>query len=183
MITAIGNKHHRFTRKIIAADAWHDYRFPMSLRPVAQMLLECGTIVSCETIRRSATRLGPESVRCVHRKIARPDHIWHLGEGVISLARCAHWLRRPVGQNGQDIGEIIQTRGDTMAANRLLSWLLQQQSMAPKRLITDKPAFDRAANRRIMPNVEHHSSSRGLASMRLKLLTLEPATSLECFGF
>ncbi|MER9670206.1 IS6 family transposase, partial [Mesorhizobium sp. M0203] len=48
----ISYKRHRFPPEIIAHAVWLDYRFPLSLRRVEEMLLERGIVVSYETIRR-----------------------------------------------------------------------------------------------------------------------------------
>jgi putative transposase len=48
----VSYKRHRFPPEIIAHAVWLYFRFPLSLRLVEEMLLECGIIVSYETIRR-----------------------------------------------------------------------------------------------------------------------------------
>jgi putative transposase len=55
------------------------------------------------------------------------------------------------------LDEVIQTRRDTKAAKRLLRRLLRKQGCPPRRMITDKLGSYAAAQRQIMPDVEHRS--------------------------
>lgn len=52
---------------------------------------------------------------------------------------------------------IVQSRRNTKAATRLLTRLLTKQGLPPKRMITDKLRSYGAAQRQVMPNVEHRS--------------------------
>jgi putative transposase len=61
--------------------------------------------------------------------LLQPDDIWHLDEGVISLAGTKHWLWRAVDQDGYVLDEIVQTRRNTKAAKQVLTRLLKQQRM------------------------------------------------------
>lgn len=76
---------------------------------------------------------------------------------VISIAARKHWLRRAVDQDGYVLDEIVQRRRDTKAAKRLLTRLMKQQGMAPKRILTDKLPSYAAARRQVMPRVEHRA--------------------------
>jgi putative transposase len=134
-----------------------DFRFPLSLRLVEEMLLERGIVVSYETIRRWGKKFGPEYARRLRRKPPRPTDIWHLDEVGVTIAGKKHWLWRAVDQDGYVLDEIVQTRRDTKAAKRLLTRLMKKQGMAPKRIITDKLSSYGAAKRLVMPGVEHRS--------------------------
>jgi putative transposase len=133
------------------------FRFPLSLRLVEEMLLERGILVSYETVRRWALKFGPEYARRLRRKAPSPRDIWHLDEVVVTIAGQKHWLWRAVDQDGYVLDEIVQTRRDTKAAKRLLKRLLKKQGCPPRRLITDKLGSCAAAQRQIMPDVEHRS--------------------------
>jgi putative transposase len=74
---------------------------------------------------------------------------------VITIAGKTHWLWRAVDQDGYVLDEIVQTRRNTNAANRLLKHLLKKQGCPPRRMITDKLGSYAAARRQIMPAVEH----------------------------
>lgn len=60
-------------------------------------------------------------------------------------------------QDGYVLDEIVQTRRNTTAAKRLLKRRLRKQGCPPRRMITDKLGSYAAAQRQIMPEVEHRS--------------------------
>jgi putative transposase len=157
MSKPVSYKRHRFPPQIIAHAVWLYFRFPLSLRLVEEMLLERGIAVSYETVRRWALKFGPAYARRLRRKAPSRRDIWHLDEVVITITGKKHWLWRAVDQNGYVLDEIVQNRRDTKAAKRLLKRLLRKQGGPPRRLITDKLASYAAAQRQIMPDVEHRS--------------------------
>src|SRR5215208_4105667 len=69
--------------------------------------------------------------------------------------RCSNL--KAVDQDGYVLDEVVQTRRDTRAAKCLLKRLLRKQGCPPRRLITDKLGSYAAAQRQIMPEVEHRS--------------------------
>jgi transposase-like protein len=150
-------KRHRFLPKIIAHAVWLYFRFPLSLRLVEEMLLERGIVVSYETVRRWALKFGPAYARRLRRKTPSRRDVWHLDEVVVTIAGQKHWLWRAVDQDGYVLDEIVQSRRDAKAAKRLLRRLLKQQGCPPRRMITDKLGSYAAAQRQIMPDVEHRS--------------------------
>ena len=154
---AVSYKRHRFPQEIISNAVWLYFRFPLSLRLVEEMLLERGIVVSYETIRRWGRKFGPAYAKQLRRRRPSRQDVWHLDEGVISIAGKKHWLWRAVDQNGFVLDEIVQNRRDTKAAKRLLIRLLKKAGMPPKRIITDKLRSYGAAKREVMPAVEHRS--------------------------
>lgn len=154
---AVSYKRHRFPAAIISHAVWLYYRFPMSLRLVQELLLERGIDVSYETIRRWAIKFGPDYVRRLRRKRARASDIWHMDEVVVTIGGKRHWLWRAVDQQGYVLDEILQKRRNAAAARRLLTRLLKQQGLAPKRMITDKLRSYGKAKAEVMPGVEHWS--------------------------
>ena len=157
MIKSVSYKRHRFPPEIIAHAVWLYFRFPLSLRLVEELLLECGILVSYETIRRWILKFGPDYARRLKGKRPSRRDIWHLDEVVITISGQKHWLWRAVNQDGYVLDEIAQTRRDTKAARRLLKRLLKKQGCPPRRMITDKLGSYAAAQRQIMPAVEHRS--------------------------
>jgi putative transposase len=157
MFKPVSYKRHRFAPETIAHAVWLYFRFPLSLRLVEEMLLERGIVVSYETVRRWALKLGPGYARRLKRKAPSRRDIWHLDEVVITVAGRKHWLWRAVDQDGYVLDEIVQSRRDIKAAKRLLRRLLKQQGCLPRWMISDKLASSAAAQRQIMPAVEHRS--------------------------
>ncbi len=121
------------------------------------MLLERGIVVSYETVRRWALKFGPAYARRLRHKAPSRHDIWHLDEVVVTIAGQKHWLWRAVDQDGYVLDEIVQKRRNTKAAKRLLRRLLKKQGCPPRRMITDKLGSYAAAQRQIMPVVEHRS--------------------------
>src|SRR3954470_4639651 len=157
MSKPVSYKRHRFPPEIIAHAVWLYFRFPLSLRLVEEMLLERGVVISYETIRRGALKFGPGDARRLRRKTPSRRDIWHLDEVVVTIAGQKHWLWRAVDQDGYVLDEVIHPRRDTKAAKRLLRRLLRKQGCPPRRMITDKLGSYAAAQRQIMPDVEHRS--------------------------
>jgi putative transposase len=157
MRKSVSYKRHRFPPEIIAHAVWLYFWFPLSLRLVEEMLLERGIIVSYETVRRWALKFGLAYARRLKRKRPSRRDIWHLDEVVVTTSGQKHWLWRAVDQDGYVLDEIVQTRRDTRAAKRLLKRLLRKQGRPPRRLITDKLGSYAAAQRQVMPEVEHRS--------------------------
>jgi putative transposase len=157
MSQPVSYKRHRFPPEIIAHAVWLYFRFPLSLRLVEEMLLERGIVVSYETVRRWALKFGPAYARRLRRKTPSRRDIWHLDEVVVTIAGKKHWLWRAVDQDGYVLDEILQSRRDTKAAKRLLRRLLRKQGGPPRRVITDKLGSYAAAQRQIMPDIEHRS--------------------------
>jgi putative transposase len=78
-----------------------------------------------------------------------------LDEVVIKIAGVKHWLWRAVDQTGMVLDVLVQSRRDKGAAKRPLRKLLKRQCRAPRVMITDKLASYGAAQKEIMPGVEH----------------------------
>jgi putative transposase len=129
----------------------------LSLRLVEEMLLERSIVLSYETVRRWALKFGPAYVRRLRRKTPSRYDIWHLDEVVVTISGKKHWLWRAVDQDGYVLDEIVQNCRNTTAAKRLLRRLLRKQGGPPRRMITDKLGSYAAAQRQVMPAVEHRS--------------------------
>ncbi|WP_114187839.1 IS6 family transposase [Microvirga aerophila] len=157
MSKPISYKRHRFPPEIIAYAVWLYFRSPLSLRLVEEMLLERGIVISYETVRRWALKFGRAYARRLRRKTPSRYDIWHLDEVVVTISGKKHWLWRAVDQDGYVLDEIVQDRRDTKAAKRLLKRLLRKQGGPPRRMITDKLGSYAAAQRQVMPEVEHRS--------------------------
>jgi putative transposase len=131
-------KNHRFPIEIIARAVWLYFRSNVSLRDVEEMMLDRGVAVSYETIRRWCRKHGADYARRLRHKSPSPSNTWHLDELVVRINGRKCWLWRAADQDGYVLDEIVQTRRSTKAAKRLLTRLLKKQSMAPKRMVTDK---------------------------------------------
>ena len=74
---------------------------------------------------------------------------------MIKIAGRKHWLWRAVDQHGVVLDTLVLSRRNAKAAERQLRKLRKKQGIAPRVMITDKPASYAAAKRIVMPGVEH----------------------------
>src|SRR5918998_405663 len=146
---------HRFPAEVISHAVWLDFRFPLSLRMVEEMLAARVIEVSHEMVRQWALKFGQNFASQIRRRLPAPGDKWHLDEVVISIAGRKHWLWRAVDQHGIVLDILVQSRRDAKAAKRLLRKLLKKQGIAPRVMITDKLASYGAAKREIMSGIEH----------------------------
>src|SRR5919112_3053215 len=146
---------YRFPPEVIGHAIWLYFRFPLSLRMVDEMLAARGILVSHETVRQWALKVGQTFANQIRRRLPASGDKWHLDEVVISIAGKKHWLWRAVDQHGMVLDILVQSRRNAKAARRLLRKLLKKQGVAPRVMITDKLASYGAAKREIMPGVEH----------------------------
>ena len=159
-LSSVGYKRHRFPPAINAHAVWLYFRFPLSLRLVAEMLLERGIVVSHETVRRWAMKFGRAYARRLRRKRPRSRDIWHLDEVVVSIGGKKHWLWRAVDEDGFVLDALVQNRRDRRAAERLMRKLIRKQARTSRVLVTDKLGSYGAARRSLGHTIEHRQHKR-----------------------
>lgn len=149
-------KRHRFPAGIIAHAVWLSYRFPLSLRDVEDLLAERGIDVSFQTVAEWARKFG---LKFAHQLRGRSRgnfaDKWHLDEMVVSIKGKKYWLWRAVDANVLDA--LLQSRRNKRAALRLMRKLLKSQGVTPRVMVTDKLRSYSAAQRQLMPGIEHRS--------------------------
>jgi putative transposase len=157
MTTPAANPYagHRFPPDVISHAVWLDFRFPLSLRMVEEMLAARGILVSHATVRPWGLKFGQAIANALRRRLPQLGDKWHLDEMVIKIAGKKHWLWRAVDQDGFVLDVLVQSRRDKAAAKRLLRKLMKRQGRAPRVLITDKLKSYGAANKEILPATEH----------------------------
>ena len=89
-------KGHRYPGEIINHCVWLYFRFPLSFREVAEMMLERGVVVSYETIRWWCATFGQTYANQLRRRRARPGDKWHLDEVFLRINGTQHYLWRAV---------------------------------------------------------------------------------------
>lgn len=112
-------------------------RFTLSFRDVEDSLAERALIVSDESIRKWFCKFGPAYARTLKRKQGRLGDLWFLVELFITIHGKRHDLWRPVDQDGDMIGILVQRGRDCRAANRFCRKWLKGQGWTPRRLVTD----------------------------------------------
>jgi putative transposase len=146
---------HCFPAEVISHAVWLNFRFPLSLRMVEEMLVARGILVSHETVWQWALKFGQSFANQIRRRLPAVGDKWHLDEVVISIAGKKHWLWRAVDQHGVVLDILVQSRRNAKAAKRLLRKLLKRQGIAPRVLIADKLGSYANPKRAVMPSVEH----------------------------
>ncbi len=151
-------KRHRYPAEVIAHCVWLYYRFALSLRDVAELMLARGIVVSHETIRAWCAKFGPEYARGLRRRAPRPGDTWFPGEVFVKIGGIRKCLWRAVDQEGIVLDVLVQSRRNAKAAKRFFGKLMRKQCRAPRVLVTDKLASYVVAHRELMPSVEHRRS-------------------------
>jgi putative transposase len=146
---------YSFPAEIISHAVGLCFRLPLSLRMVEELLATRGIAVGYETVRQWALKFGQAFANRIRRGLLRVGDKWHLDEVALKIAGVQHWLWRAVNESGRVLDVLVQRRRDTHAAKRLLRKLLKRQGRPPRVLITDKLGSHSAAQREIMPDVEH----------------------------
>ncbi len=122
--SAISYAGYRFPADVISYAVWLYYRFPLSLRMVAELLAARGIDLTYETVRRWSVKFE----LCIARRIrstalARGDK-WHLDEVVVAINGRKYWLWRAVDQHGAVLDVLVPSRRDRHATKRLMRKLL-----------------------------------------------------------
>jgi transposase-like protein len=132
-------RRHRFPPVVIHHAVWLYLRFPLSYRDVEDLLAERGLDISYETVRSWVLKFGLAIARRLRRRRPRPSNRWHLGEMVVRIAGERMYVWRAVNHEGEVLDRLVQRRGDTGAALRLMCKLLLDvmtgQPGEPKNLV------------------------------------------------
>ncbi len=138
-IMTLRYKRHRFPAEIIAHAAWLDFRFPLSLRHVEDILAERGIEVSFQTVAEWAAKFGRGYARSIRRR-SRGSFAdkWHLDEMVVAIKGKKFWLWRVVDADSYVLDALIQSRRNKKAALKLMRKLLKGQGITPRVMIPDK---------------------------------------------
>jgi len=153
--TAPTYKRQRYPPEIIGHAVWLSFRFALSYRDVEELLAERGVIVTDETVRQWCRTFGQQYANALRRRRPQPGDKWHLDEVFISINGVQHYLWRAVDQDGNVLDILVQSRRNTAAAKQFFRRLLKDLAYVPRVVITDKLASDGAAQREVLPRVEH----------------------------
>ena len=157
-VTAVRYRRHRFPADITAYAVWLDFRFPLSLRHVEDLLAERGIEASFQTVAEWAGKFGRDYARSI--RLSSTGSFagkWHLDEMIVAIKGKKHWLWRAIDANGYVLDALIRSHRNKKAALRPMRKPLKGQYVTPRVMITDKLRFYDAAKRQIMPGVEHRS--------------------------
>jgi len=143
-------KGHRFAPEIIAYAVWADFRFPMSLRDVEDLLAARGVVVSSETVRAWGAKFRSQYAKAIRRDRPEAADKWHLDEVVISINGKKYWLWRAVDSRGDVLHILVQSRCDKRAASRIFRKLFRIFG-EPRVIVTDTLRSYGAALKDLVP--------------------------------
>jgi len=146
---------YRFPAEIIGHAVWRYFRFALSYRDVEELLAARGVIVTDETVRQWCQKFGQAYANALRRRRPRPGDKWHLDEVFMRIGGATHSLWRAVDQEGNILAILVRSRRDKAAAMRFLRKVLKGLAYVPRVLLTDKLAGYGAAQRDVLPSVEH----------------------------
>ena len=146
---------HRYPKEIISHVVWLYYRFTLSFRDIEDLMAYRGIDVSYESIRQWCQKFGQFTSKKLRKKYGKKSDRWFLDEVFLTIDGQLHYLWRAVDQDGEVIDLLVQKRKDKKAALRFFRKLLKRQEEIPFELITDKLKSYGAANKEIMPSVNH----------------------------
>ncbi len=153
-------KRHRFPSESISHVVWLYFRFALSYRDVEELLAERGVIVTYETVRQWCQKYGQAYANALRRRRPRPGDKWHLDEVFVTINGDQHYRWRAVDQDGLVLDILVQSRRNKAAAKKFFRRLLKSVRYVPRVLITDKLASYGAAQREVLPSVEHRQHKR-----------------------
>jgi putative transposase len=153
-------KGHRFPAEIISHCVWVYYRFCLSFRDVAELMLARGVVVSHEAVRFWTVKFGAEYTRRLRARRGPCGDIWHLDEVFCKINGELVYLWRAVDQSGEVLDVLVQRRRSKRAAKRFFRKLLKGLRYSPRTLVTDKLRSYAAAKGEMMPGVAHHCGRR-----------------------
>ena len=100
----ISYARYRFPPEIIQHAVWLNFRFPLSLRDVEDLLAERGIDASYESVRRWSVKFGLCYASGLRRLRPRPDARWHLDEMFVSINGKRLYLWRAVYSDKRSAG-------------------------------------------------------------------------------
>jgi putative transposase len=148
-------KRHRFPAEIIGHCVWLYFRFCLSYRDVEELMAVRGVMLSYEAIRYWCQKFGQAYANQLRRRRPRPGDTWHLDEVFLTINGARHYLWRAVDQEGHVLDILVQSRRHKQAAKKFFRKLLKGLTYVPRVRITDKLKSYSAAQREMVPSVEH----------------------------
>jgi transposase-like protein len=117
---------------------WY-FRFNLSLRNLAEIMLSRGIDLSHQTIARWIKKLGPEMGKeSRSRWTSRRTVSWYLDETYIKVKGQWKYLYRAVDRNGETLDVMLSARRNKKAATRFFKKTLNSLEVKPERIYTDE---------------------------------------------
>jgi len=148
--TAGSFNHLQYPTDVVTMAVLWRLRYKLSLRDVAEMLVQRGFDVTHETIRAWEFRFAPlVAERLRARRRGRRASSWYLDETYVQVAGRWCSLYRAIDRDGNLLDSMLSAHRDTHAARRFLRRLLEVTATRPRSVTTDTrsrmPAGDSVA--------------------------------------
>ena len=153
-------KRHRFPIEIISHAVWLYFRFSLSYRDVEDLMAARGIVLTYETIRQWCRKFGQQYANQLRRRRAQTGDKWHLDEVFLTINGKLHYLWRAVDQHGNVLDILVQSRRNKQAATKFFRKLLKGCQYVPRVLISEKLSSYAAAQKEVLPSVEHRQHKR-----------------------
>ncbi len=144
--TGTGFNNLQYPTDIVLLTVLWRLRYKLSLRDVAEMLLERGYQVTHETVRTWEASFAPLlSERLRAKRRGRIGSSWYIDETYVKVAGRWCYLYRAIDRDGSLIDSMLSEHRDKHAARRFLRRLIDVAERKPERVTTDRhPAYRRA---------------------------------------
>jgi putative transposase len=118
-------------------------------------MAEHGVILTYEAVHYWCRKFGQAYANQLRRRRPRPGDKWHLDEVFLTIDGERHYLWCVVDQDGHIFDILVQRQRDKKAAKRFFPKLLKGLTYVPRVIIMDQLKSYSAAQREILPSVEH----------------------------
>jgi putative transposase len=129
----------RFDAEVMRLTTLWYFRFNLSLRNLAEMMLSRGIDVSHQTVARWVKKLGPEIGNNARKRWNQRRTVsWYVDETYIKVKGQWKYLYRAVDRNGETLDVMLSARRSRKAAARFFRKTLKSLGVKPERIYTDK---------------------------------------------
>ena len=153
--TAPNDKRHRFPPAIIGHAAWRSCRFALRYRDVEELLAARGVIRTDETVRQWCRTCGQRYANARRRRHPQRGDTWHRDAVFSGSNGVRHSRWRAVDHDGNVRAILVQCRRNTAIAKTFFRRLRKDRAAVPRVVSTDTLTSDGAAQRAVLPRVEH----------------------------
>lgn len=141
---AVSVKGAHFPQDIILPCVRWYVAYPLSTRPIEELMLERGVYVDHSTVNRWVIKYSPQLEEAFHRR-KRPVWVsWRMDATYIRIKGQWYYLYRAVDTQGQTIDFLLTAQRDEQAAKRFLTKAIRRHGV-PEKITIDGSAANEAA--------------------------------------
>src|SRR3954447_24542861 len=158
--TGTAYNHLQYPTDLVLLVVLWRLRYKLSLRDLAEMVLERGVVFSHEAVRDWEARFAPLlTARLRARRRGRGGTKWHADETYIKVNGRWCYLYRAIDREGNLVEALLSETRDMAAAQRFFAQALDIVGHAPAQVTTDgHAAYPRAIRETLGPDVRHRTS-------------------------